>query len=95
MVVCVPYWTTIDPETSLLEGALGPNEGVSSASSLLLSSVVLSDTQVYEPYIRALLGTEGGSCCGRLDMVYVLGGEILRLGFRGLGSRFWCLGSGG
>ena len=29
----------------------------SSSSSLLLSSLELSDTKVYEPYIRALLGT--------------------------------------
>ena len=29
------------------------------SSSLLLSSLELSDTQVYEPYIRALLGTAG------------------------------------
>ena len=29
----------------------------SSSSSLLLSSLELSDTQVYEPYTRALLGT--------------------------------------
>jgi len=31
-------------------------------SSLLLSSLDLSDTQVYEPYIRALLGTDSHFC---------------------------------
>ena len=35
--------------------------GVSS-SSLLLSSIELSDTQVYEPYIRARLGTASHFC---------------------------------
>jgi len=30
---------------------------VRSSSSLLLSSLELSDTKVYEPYVRALLGT--------------------------------------
>jgi len=34
-----------------------------SSSSLLLSSLELSDTQVYEPYIRALLGTASHFCC--------------------------------
>jgi len=34
----------------------------SSASSLLLSSLELSDTKVYEPYIRALLGTDSHFC---------------------------------
>ena len=33
-----------------------------SSSSLLLSSLELSDTQVYEPYIRALLGTPSHFC---------------------------------
>jgi len=32
------------------------------SSSLLLSSLELSDTQVYEPYIRALLGTASHFC---------------------------------
>ena len=32
----------------------------SSSSSLSLSSWELSDTKVYEPYIRARLGTDGG-----------------------------------
>jgi len=34
----------------------------SSSSSLLLSSLELSDTKVYEPYIRALLGTASQFC---------------------------------
>ena len=34
----------------------------SSSSSLLLSSLELSDTQVYEPSIRALLGTASHFC---------------------------------
>ena len=34
----------------------------SSASSLSLSSLELSDTNVYEPRIRALLGTAASSC---------------------------------
>ena len=33
-----------------------------SSSSVLLSSLELSDTQVYEPYIRALLGTDSHFC---------------------------------
>ena len=33
-----------------------------SSSSLLLSSLELSDKKVYEPYIRALLGTTSHSC---------------------------------
>ena len=36
---------------------LGRRETAS--SSLLLSSLALSDTTVYEPYVRALLGTGG------------------------------------
>jgi len=32
------------------------------SSFLLLSSLELSDTQVYEPYIRALLGTDSHFC---------------------------------
>jgi len=32
------------------------------SSSLLLSSLELSDTTVYEPYIRALLGTASHFC---------------------------------
>jgi len=35
---------------------------MSSSSSLLLSSLELSDTKVYEPYIRALLGTATHFC---------------------------------
>jgi len=34
----------------------------SSSSSLLLSSLELSDTKVYAPQIRALLGTDSHSC---------------------------------
>jgi len=33
-----------------------------SSSSLLLSSLELSDTTIYEPYIRALLGTASHFC---------------------------------
>jgi len=36
-----------------------PHTGIFFSSSLLLASLELSDTQVYEPYIRALLGTTG------------------------------------
>jgi len=36
-------------------------DGVVFSSSLLLSSLELSDTQVYEPYIRARLGTAAKS----------------------------------
>ena len=39
----------------------------SSSSSLLLSSLELSDTQVYEPEIRALLGTASQRCLTRVD----------------------------
>ena len=35
---------------------------VTSSSSLSLSSLELSDTKVYEPYIRALLGTASHFC---------------------------------
>ena len=39
-------------------GRLLPEAGLSSSSSsLLLPSLELSDTRVYEPYIRARLGT--------------------------------------
>ena len=38
-----------------------------SSSSLLLSSLELSDTRVYEPYTRALLGTD--FCLARAEMV--------------------------
>ena len=37
-------------------------ELVSFSSSLLLSSLELSDTKVYGPYIRALLGTASQFC---------------------------------
>ena len=39
------------------------------ASSLLLSSLELSDTKVYEPYIRALLGTASHFCEGGVPQV--------------------------
>jgi len=41
--------------------AEGGGKSSSSSSSLLPSSLELSDTQVYEPYIRALLGTASHS----------------------------------
>ena len=44
------------PYTRDGEGGGGDGHGVSS-SSLLLPSLELRDTKVYEPYIRALLGT--------------------------------------
>ena len=40
---------------NLLGGSIPERQALSSLS-LLLSSLELSDTQVYEPYIRALLG---------------------------------------
>ena len=46
-------------ETSSATSSAAP---VFSSSSLLLASLVLSDTKVYEPYIRALLGTASHSC---------------------------------
>ena len=46
----------------------------SSSSSLLLSSLELSDTQVYEPQLRALLGTAAHFC------------EVVGLG-EGVGTR--------
>ena len=39
-----------------------PDSSPSSSSSLLLSSLELSDTKVYEPYIRARLGTAAHLC---------------------------------
>ena len=40
----------------------GGLSGAASSSSLLLSSLELSDKQVYEPWIRALLGTASHFC---------------------------------
>ena len=40
-----------------IDNAVSATMVISSSSSLLLSSLELSDTKVYEPYIRALLGT--------------------------------------
>ena len=43
------------------------------SSSLLLSSLELSDTKVYEPYIRDLLGTAAHFCkVGRKDLAGIL-----------------------
>ena len=39
-----------------------PGPGTPSSSSLLLSSLELSDTTIYEPYMRALLGTASHFC---------------------------------
>jgi len=57
------------PATGLLQLLLGEEEQVgaessssSSSSSLLLSSLELSDTTIYEPCIRALLGTASHFC---------------------------------
>jgi len=47
--------------TSRQVRAHGEHAGLSS-SSLLLSSLELSDTKVYEPSIRALLGTASHFC---------------------------------
>ena len=41
---------------------LGTLEVVPLVSSLLLSSLELSDRKVYEPYMRALLGTAAHFC---------------------------------
>ena len=43
-------------------GRGGASNGGDSSSSLLLSSLKLSDTKVYEPQIRALLGTASHYC---------------------------------
>jgi len=47
--------------------------GESSSSSLLLSSLELSDTKVYEPYIRALFGNASHFW----GVPYIRGGEHL------------------
>ena len=49
----------------LVRSTAGSRRGFSVSSllsSLVLSSLELSDTQVYEPYIRALLGTASYFC---------------------------------
>jgi len=46
--------------------------GDSSSSPLLLSSLELSDTTIYEPYIRALLGSASGT--------YAFGDEVSGVG---------------
>ena len=50
-----------EPRLNMFRVAIRVDRVVSS-SSLLLSSLVLSDTQVYEPEIRALLGTAVNRC---------------------------------
>ena len=67
---------------SLLEQAL--------VSSFILSSLELSDTQVYEPCTRALLGTAGVG--GKSDRF--LGGAVGRVGvecgtYKTVNARFW------
>ena len=49
------------PAPTIVQVAHTPN-AVSSSSSLLLSSLELSDTKVYEPEIRARLGTAAHFC---------------------------------
>ena len=46
----------------LSESPRAPGSGLLLFSSLLLSSLELSDTKVYEPQIRARLGTAAHSC---------------------------------
>ena len=58
-------WSTLIPQPTTLNARpytlnpvrASPTVGVSSSSSLLLSSLELSDATIHEPYIRALLGT--------------------------------------
>ena len=73
--------------TRAADGILGP-----SFSSLLLSSRELSNTQVYEPYIRTLLGTQhfcaraavGDHQAGTRDYRHPSSGQ--QQGTRGVGS---------
>jgi len=46
----------------LLDNAIAPKGSGTSSSALLLSSLELRDTKVYEPQIRALLGTASHFC---------------------------------
>jgi len=55
---------TPNPKPQTLEPKPQPPPGRASSSSLLLSSLELSDTKVYEPYIRARPGTAAHFCEG-------------------------------
>ena len=78
--------------TPRLEQRCATLSAVASSSSVLLSSLEMSDTTIYEPYIRALLGTsspfcEAVECCSgcavmgvvwrRLPQIYFGGAFIL------------------
>jgi len=57
-------WVGSAPEARDLDDsdAVVVDASSSSSSSLLLSSLELSDTPVYEPHTRALLGTDSHFC---------------------------------
>ena len=63
-----PQPSTLNPQPSTLHPQAGSRacrhtcSGHRSSSSLLLSSLELSDTTIYEPSIRAFLGTASHSC---------------------------------
>ena len=60
------FWSTptLKPQTP------NPKPQTSFSSSLLLSSLELSDTQVYEPQMRALLGTDSHLAVGSTDFFH-------------------------
>jgi len=76
----------------------GPGFGTSgfgvTSCSLLLSSLELSDTKVYEPEIRALLGTGSHFWFWGLPHVHSAHGMEVETWSRGLGFRVWGLGFG-
>jgi len=76
-----PYTLHLTPYTCRRVGACAASRprAASSSSALLLSSLELSDTQVYEPEIRALLGTASHFCEGGqpvVELVHELRGGL-------------------
>jgi len=58
---CTLVYEENRPQPASAHDAGKHSEMAPTPSSLLLSSLELSDTKVYEPYIRALLGTHTGN----------------------------------
>ena len=63
------------------EGIGGCQAARPSSSSLLLSSLELSDTTIYEPEIRALLGTSGKTAVERTRYILDRQDQIMFLPF--------------
>ena len=73
----------LNQKRQLLPSTVSTRAG--SSSSLLLSSLELSDTQVYEPYIRARFGTAAHFCeVGACD-----GGDSREDADEAVRAKFW------